>query len=91
MIRSLTQIRADKAKALRAYHEAYELLEMEEQAAIQHKRNHCRHVRTKVRSDSYFEAGRMNGPLYWKEKVCVNCGKTVAILSETTVEKWVPA
>lgn len=54
------------------------------------KKTVCKHPKSKqrIRTNSYFEEGRMTGPHYWEEKVCGVCGEVVAHLTETITKKW---
>lgn len=48
----------------------------------------CKHKNTKIVTKSYEEPGKVKY-FEWKEKVCKDCGKTVATLKEKTTTEWV--
>ncbi len=54
------------------------------------RRARCKHPadRVYIRTNSYFEEGRMRGPAEWKEKVCRACGAVIATSSQRIEEVW---
>ena len=70
------------------YYQERSTLNDELRILIAERQINCTHPpsKIKIRSDSYFEEGRMSGPSYFKEKYCSVCGKALA--NTYTTEKW---
>ena len=81
---TLKELKLQAAAKLEEYHALNRRIEK-----IREKRKlKCTHEKTKIVSQSYFEQGRMSGPIEWKEKVCCRCKKAVATCHNQTKEVW---
>jgi predicted RNase H-like nuclease (RuvC/YqgF family) len=82
----------EKIKALeekkKDYYSKVRSLDKEIEELKRKRKKVCRHPRTKIVTDSYFEPGKMNSPVTWKEKRCAVCNKKLAYTSSETKETW---
>ena len=60
----------------------------EQYRRLQSKKATCTHDKTRIRTQSYNEQGRMSGPVSWREEVCCKCGKVVATEETKTATAW---
>jgi len=87
-VRTITEINREIKLLELDYYAKLEGLSKELDQAVKLKKSKCKHPKSKVkiRSNSYFEEGRMSSPWSWKEKYCSVCG---AVFAHTyTEERW---
>jgi hypothetical protein len=81
------QIKALEKKKADYYTKAYDL-DQEIRKLKEKRKKVCKHSKTHIVVDSYFEPGKMAAPSTWKEKRCVSCGKKLAYTSTKSKETW---
>lgn len=59
------------------------------EAVLEKRKKTCSHPKTKIVSRSYFDPGKMDFPVEWKEKICRRCNKLVAESHEPVKDVWI--
>jgi len=87
-MRTITEINREIKRLEVDYYTKLEVLRYEYDEAVRIRKFNCKHPKSKVkiRTNSYFEEGRMATPSTWKEKYCSVCGEVVA--HTYTEERW---
>ena len=87
-MRTITEINKEIKLLELDYYAKLEVLHQELDQAVKLKKSKCKHPasKVKIRTNSYFEEGRMSGPSTWKEKYCSVCGTVFAYTY--TEERW---
>lgn len=87
-MRTITEINREIKLLESDYHMKLSTLRQELDQVVKLKKSRCKHPssKVKIRSNSYYESGRMSGPSVWREKYCSVCGEVLA--HTYTEEKW---